>query len=418
MDNYHISGGKTLEGEYSLKGAKNAVLPILAATIITGSTSKIENSPDLTDVRTMVAILQEMGCKVKWEDDSITVDSSSVDTFIIPKQLMKEIRSSVFLMGPTLARCGQVKLSYPGGCAIGSRPIDIHLSALRLLGVNISEKDGLLECKAERLVGADIPLDFPSVGATENAMMAAVMAEGQTRILNAAKEPEIIDLQNYLRACGADINGAGTGEIVVNGSKPLHGCSYKVIPDRIEGGTILAAVAMTGGKILLRDTIPDHMESITEKLEEAGCRINKEKKTVYLEAPKRLKAVKPFETLPYPGFPTDMQSQFVALMSKAEGTAYITETIFENRFKHIEELKKMGADIVIKDRTAIISGISALKGSDLTAMDLRGGASLVMAGLAAEGETIVRNISHIDRGYERFEITLNKLGADIKRVNT
>lgn len=418
MDSYHIKGGKILDGEHSLKGAKNAVLPILAATITTGSTSKIENCPDLSDVRTMVAILQEMGCKVVWENDSILVDSSTVDTFVIPQQLMKEIRSSVFLMGPTLARCGQVNLSYPGGCAIGQRPIDIHLSALRLLGVEINERDGLLECKAGRLTGTDISLDFPSVGATENTMMAAVMAEGVTRIRNAAREPEIIDLQNYLRSCGADISGAGTNEIVINGKKPLHGTTYKVISDRIEGGTLLAAAAATGGRILLTNAVPEHMDCIINKLEEAGCKINKDQDKIYLESPKRLLAVKPIETMPYPGFPTDMQSQFVALMSKADGTTNITESIFENRFKHVDELLKMGAKISVNDRTAVITGVKELKGSRVTAKDLRGGASLVMAGLAAEGETVVENVSHIDRGYDRFECTLQNLGADIKRIGS
>jgi len=417
LDSYHITGGKILDGEHSLRGAKNAVLPILAATITTGSTSKIENCPDLSDVRTMVAILQEMGCRVAWEKDSILVDSSTVDTFVIPQQLMKEIRSSVFLMGPTLARCGQVNLSYPGGCAIGQRPIDIHLSALRLLGVEINERDGLLECKADRLTGTDIFLDFPSVGATENTMMAAIMAEGVTRIRNAAKEPEIIDLQNYLRSCGADISGAGTNEIIINGKKPLHGTTYKVISDRIEGGTLLAAAAATGGRILLTNAVPEHMDCIISKLEEAGCKINKEQDKIYLESPKRLLAVKPIETMPYPGFPTDMQSQFVALMSKADGTTNITESIFENRFKHVDELLKMGAKISVNDRTAVITGVKELKGSRVTAKDLRGGASLVMAGLAAEGETVVENVSHIDRGYDRFERTLQNLGADIKRIS-
>jgi UDP-N-acetylglucosamine 1-carboxyvinyltransferase len=418
LDSYHIKGGKILEGEHQLKGAKNAVLPILAATIISGGTSIIENCPDLSDVRTMMAILREMGCKVVWKGKSILVDSSSVDTFIIPQKLMKEIRSSVFMMGPTLARCGQVSLSNPGGCAIGQRPIDIHLSALKRLGVEIKERDGFLECKAKRLIGAVIPLEFPSVGATENAMMAAVIAEGETQILNAAKEPEIVDLQNYLRSCGAEITGAGTDEIVVKGKKPLHETNYKVIPDRIEGGTILAAVAATGGKVLLGNAVPSHMKSILEKLIEAGCEVVVNGDTIFLDAPSRLSAVKDIETLPYPGFPTDMQSQFVALMTRAEGSTCITETIFENRFKHVEELIKMGAQIVVDGKTAIITGVKGLHGARVIAKDLRGGASLVMAGLMAEGNTIVENVCHIDRGYDRFETTLNRLGASVTRVNT
>jgi UDP-N-acetylglucosamine 1-carboxyvinyltransferase len=261
LDSYHITGGNTLEGEYRLKGAKNAVLPILAATIISGRTSRIKNCPQLSDIQTMVSILQEMGCKVSWDGSEIVVDSSPVNSFCIPQNLMKKIRSSVFLMGATLARCGQVILSDPGGCAIGKRPIDIHLTALRLLGVDIKKKDGLLECSATRLKGTVIPLSFPSVGATENVMMAAVMAEGETRILNPAKEPEIIDLQNYLVSCGAHITGAGSDEIRIVGKLPLHETEYKPIPDRIEAGTVLSAVAATRGKVLLREAVPDHMDS-------------------------------------------------------------------------------------------------------------------------------------------------------------
>lgn len=416
MDSYHIIGNKSLEGEHQLKGAKNAVLPILAATILTGSTSVIKNCPDLSDVRTMVAILKEMGCKVTWEGDNIIVDSSTLDNYVIPQKHMKEIRSSVFLMGPTLARCGKVSLSYPGGCAIGERPIDIHLYALRLLGVDIKEIDGLLECSVDRLIGTDIHLPFPSVGATENAMMAAIMAEGETRILNPAKEPEIADLQNYLNSCGAEVYGAGTDEIVIKGKRKLRDTIYKVIPDRIEGGTFLAAVAATGGSIYLKNTIPAHMSFVINKLREAGCKIIEEENMVYLKAPDRLKAVKAIETSPYPGFPTDMQSQFMAIMSCADGYTFITENIFENRFKHVNELIKMGANIQVDGKTAIVKGVEKLKGAHVKAMDLRGGASLVIAGLTAEGITIVENICHIDRGYDKFELALNNLGADIKRI--
>ncbi|NLP29758.1 MAG: UDP-N-acetylglucosamine 1-carboxyvinyltransferase, partial [Clostridiales bacterium] len=380
------------------------------------STSVIKNCPDLSDVRTMVAILKEMGCKVTWEGDNIIVDSSTLDNYVIPQKHMKEIRSSVFLMGPTLARCGKVSLSYPGGCAIGERPIDIHLYALRLLGVDIKEIDGLLECSVDRLIGTDIHLPFPSVGATENAMMAAIMAEGETRILNPAKEPEIADLQNYLNSCGAEVYGAGTDEIVIKGKRKLRDTIYKVIPDRIEGGTFLAAVAATGGSIYLKNTIPAHMSFVINKLREAGCKIIEEENMVYLKAPDRLKAVKAIETSPYPGFPTDMQSQFMAIMSCADGYTFITENIFENRFKHVNELIKMGANIQVDGKTAIVKGVEKLKGAHVKAMDLRGGASLVIAGLTAEGITIVENICHIDRGYDKFELALNNLGADIKRI--
>ncbi len=416
MESYHISGGKTLEGEYRLKGAKNAVLPILAATIISGRTSRIKNCPRLSDIRTMMAILEEMGCGVSWDGSDILVDSSPVNSFRIPQKLMKEIRSSVFLMGPTLARCGQVILSDPGGCAIGKRPIDIHLAALRLLGVDIAEKDGLLECRAKSLKGAVIPLSFPSVGATENVMMAAVMAEGETRILNPAKEPEIVDLQNYLTSCGADITGAGTEEIRIIGGLPLHETEYEPIPDRIEAGTILTAAAAVRGKVLLKGAAPEHMDSVLDCLEESGCKIWRQDHSVYLEASSPLKAVKPIETRPYPGFPTDMQSQFMALMCLAEGTTEITEAIFENRFKHVAELNRMGARIRIAGKTAMIEGVESLRGQRVTAADLRGGAALVIAGLAAEGDTIVENISHIDRGYDRLEDILTGLGARIERV--
>jgi UDP-N-acetylglucosamine 1-carboxyvinyltransferase len=416
LESYHITGGNTLEGEYRLKGAKNAVLPILAATIISGRTSRIKNCPRLSDIRTMVSILQEMGCRVSWDGNEIVVDSSPVNSFCIPQNLMKKIRSSVFLMGPTLARCGQVVLSNPGGCAIGKRPIDIHLAALRLLGVDIKEKDGLLECSAKHLKGAVIPLSFPSVGATENVMMAAVMAEGETRILNPAREPEIVDLQNYLVSCGANITGAGSEEIRIVGGLPLHETEYKPIPDRIEAGTLFTAVAATGGKVLLKEAVPDHMDSVLNCLTEAGCRVQKDERSVYLEAPDVLRAVSPVETQPYPGFPTDMQSQFMALMCLSKGTTKITETIFENRFKHVAELNKMGADITVEGRTATIRGVERLQGRRVAAADLRGGAALVIAGLAAEGETIVENIHHIDRGYDRLEDSLKGLGAQIERV--
>lgn len=416
MDHYRINGGNRLSGEYELTGAKNAVLPILAATIVTGNKSKIKSCPDLSDVRTMLFILQELGCKVTYESDGIVVDSSTIDSYTISESLMREMRSSVFLMGPMIARCGKVILSYPGGCEIGLRPIDIHLSALRRLGVSIKESHGFLECTADKLVGNRILMDFPSVGATENAMMAATAAEGETRIINPAKEPEIVDLQNFLNSCGAEIRGAGTGEIVINGGKSYHEIEHKVIPDRIEGGTILAAVAMTGGNVLLKNAMPEHMSITLSKLREAGCKIKEGKDFVELIAPNRLKAIETIRTQPYPGFPTDMQSQLLTVMTVAQGTSVVTETIFESRFKHVEELRKMGAKVKVDGRTAIITGVKSLTGARVFARDLRGGASLVIAGLGAEGETIVENIHHIDRGYDRFESALQRIGADIVRA--
>ncbi|MDD4565961.1 MAG: UDP-N-acetylglucosamine 1-carboxyvinyltransferase [Eubacteriales bacterium] len=418
MEQFRICGGKKLTGEYELTGAKNAVLPILAATIVTGHESKIKSCPNLSDVQSMFTILKEIGCKVTKEEDGVIIDTKPINSYVIPEHLMREMRSSVFLMGPMIARCGKATLSYPGGCEIGLRPIDIHLSALRKLGVTIKESHGFLECTADRLVGCKIHLDFPSVGATENVMMAATAAEGETRIINPAKEPEIIDLQSYLNTCGADIKGAGTEEILIRGKKSYHQAEHNVIPDRIEGGTILAAVAMTGGDIVLRNAIPEHMSMTLSKLREAGCKIREGNGFVEMIAPERLNAIETLKTQPYPGFPTDMQSQYLTLMTMARGTSIITETIFESRFKHVEELMKMGARIKVDGRTAVVKGVDKLTGARVVSKDLRGGASLVIAGLAAEGETIVENICHIDRGYDRFELALRKIGADIEREVT
>ncbi len=418
MEQFRINGGAKLSGEYELTGAKNAVLPILAATIVTGNECKIKSCPDLSDVHTMFTILRELGCKITKEEDGAVVDTRPINSYTIPEHLMREMRSSVFLMGPMIARCGRVTLSYPGGCEIGLRPIDIHLSALRKLGVTIKEAHGFLECTADRLVGDRIVLDFPSVGATENVMLAATAAEGETRIINPAKEPEITDLQNFLNACGAKVRGAGTGEIVICGKNSYSQVEHRVIPDRIEGGTILAAVAITGGDVLLRNAIPEHMSMILSKLKEAGCTIREGKDSVELSAPVKLKAVEVVKTQPYPGFPTDMQSQFLTLMTVAEGTSMITETIFESRFKHVEELRKMGANVKVDGRTAVVTGVSHLTGARTVAKDLRGGASLVIAGLGARGETVVENICHIDRGYDKFEMALSRIGADIRREPT
>lgn len=415
MEQFRINGGVKLTGEYELTGAKNAVLPILAATIVTGNECKIKSCPDLSDVQTMFTILKELGCGITKEEDGIVIDTRPINSYTIPEHLMREMRSSVFLMGPMIARCGKVTLSYPGGCEIGLRPIDIHLSALKKLGVTIKEAHGFMECTADRLVGSKIILDFPSVGATENVMLAATAAEGETRIINPAKEPEIIDLQRFLNACGAEVRGAGTGEIVIHGKNSYNQVEHRVIPDRIEGGTVLAAVAITGGNVVLRNAIPEHMSMTLSKFKEAGCRIREGKDVIELSSPGRLKAVETVRTLPYPGFPTDMQSQFLTLMTMAQGTSVITETIFESRFKHVEELRKMGARIKVDGRTAIVTGVKNLMGARVVAKDLRGGASLVIAGLGAEGETVIENICHIDRGYDKFEMALSKIGADIKR---
>jgi UDP-N-acetylglucosamine 1-carboxyvinyltransferase len=418
VDCYHIRGGSKLQGEHRVSGAKNAVLPILAATIIPCGESVIRNCPHLSDVEMMIRILEELGCKVKREGSDITINSEGICTSIIPEELMRAMRSSVFLMGPMLARWGLVNISYPGGCEIGCRPIDIHLSALRRLGVRIVERGGFLECSADKMRGCTIHLDFPSVGATENIMMAAVGAVGETHIINPAKEPEIRDLQNYLNSCGARIKGAGTDEICVKGIdlKLLHGAEYKAMPDRIEAGTLLIAAAITGGELLIRDIEGEHLSILLSKMEEAGCIIRREDNQVYVKGPERISSISPVKTLPYPGFPTDMQSQLLTLMTLGKGTTVVTETIFENRFKYVDELVRMGAKIHVEGRTAIVTGVDKLMGARVESKDLRGGASLVIAGLAAEGDTYVEKVCHIDRGYDKFEETLGRLGACITRV--
>jgi UDP-N-acetylglucosamine 1-carboxyvinyltransferase len=334
----------------------------------------------------------------------------------IADALTSQMRSSVFLMGPMIARCGQINISYPGGCEIGLRPIDIHLKVLRQLGVEIKENHGFLQCDGSKLRGNVVQLDFPSVGATENGMMAAVLAEGETRLQNVAREPEVVDLQNFLNSMGARIKGAGTEEIIVSGVKTLSDTQYNVMPDRIAAGTFLTAAAITGGEITARDMEPAHLGIVLSKLREAGCKVHKEEALVHIRAPRRLSEIR-IKTLPYPGFPTDMQSQFLAALCTARGTSIIKETIFESRYKPVEELLKMGARIIVEDRLAIITGVKRLMGAKLSAGDLRGGAALVLAGLAAEGETVIENIEYIDRGYEKLENSLTCLGAKISRVS-
>lgn len=425
MDSYHITGGEKLAGDYRLKGAKNGVLPILAATVLTGDECVIQSCPHLSDVHTMVDILRSLGCKAVWEGDNITVDAKTVDRFDIPENLMKGMRSSVFLMGPLLARCGQVTLGHPGGCAIGARPIDIHLSGLTRLGAQITETPEQIVCRADKLTGTTIRMEFPSVGATENLMMAAAAAWGETHIIHPAREPEIQDLQNFLNACGARISGAGSGEIIIEGvgerasgtagRAPLSGCVHRVIPDRIEGGTFLVAAAVTGGEIRLLDAAPSQMAQTLAKLKETGCKIKVDQTSIHLTAPERPSPIRDMKTLPYPGFPTDMQSQFLSLLTLGRGVSRVTETIFENRFKHASWLNSMGADVSVEGRTAVIEGVPKLHGTTVVAEDLRGGAALVLAGLAAEGKTIVENICHIDRGYDKLEVALNLIGAKIER---
>lgn len=415
MKNYHIQGGNPISGEYTVKGAKNAALPILAASIATGSENLFYSCPDISDVDVMREILKNLGCREREESGALVMDTSCLTEYSVPKHLMAKMRSSVFLVGPLLARCGRAVISQPGGCAIGKRPIDIHKKALVQLGAEIEEKEDQLVFKGEKLQGAHIVLDLPSVGATENVMMAALGAKGETVLYNSAKEPEIIDLQNYLNSCGAKIRGAGTSRIVVKGQQPLHGCSYRIMGDRIEAGTFLMAAAGTGGELVLKGLETDSLKCLIRFLRYAGCRVKRKKDEVWLRGPGRLYAVEKIQTGPYPDFPTDLQPQFSALMTAAAGRTLVEERIFENRFKSLHQLAKMGADIEIFQRIAIIEGAEFLQGARVTAEDLRGGAALVLAGLMARGETIVENINFIERGYCGFHEELKKLGADINR---
>ena len=365
----------------------------------------------------MIEILRNLGCKVKRVRDKIVIDSRGLNQYEIPEELMRKMRSSVILAGALLGRSKKATFSCPGGCDIGARPIDLHLKAFENLGVNITKSTGYIHCSCDIIAGEKIHLDFPSVGATENAMLVAVLAKGTTVISNAAMEPEIVDLQNFLNKMGAKVSGAGSSEIIIHGVEKLKDTGYQVMPDRIEAGTLLCAVASTGGKLTLTKVVPEHLTPILEKIKECGCEIETTKDTVFLQAPKKLKAVE-IKTMPYPGFPTDMQAIFVSMLCTAKGTSIVTENIFENRYKYTNELNKMGAKIVIEGRTAVIKGVRKLSKAVVEATDLRGGAAMVLAGLSASGKTKVTNIEYILRGYEKLEEKLTKLGAKItKEVN-
>ena len=412
MQSYIIEGGKRLEGEIEVSGSKNASLPILASTILNPGTTKLYNVPEIRDTKITQEILKFLGCKVKKHKGKVEVNSKDVTKREIPEHLMHQMRSTVILAGAILGRFKEVTFSYPGGCDIGARPIDLHLKSFEKLGINITENAGFIICKCDKIIGANIDLDFPSVGATENIILASVYAEGETNITNAAMEPEILDLANCLNKMGAKIEGAGTSNIKITGIKKLKDISYNIMPDRIEAGSFLCMVAATGGKVKLNNVITENISPVLTKLEEAGCRIEKEKNSIYLEAPKKLKAVD-IKTMPYPGFPTDMQSVFASMLTIAKGTSVIVENIFENRYKFLTELRKMGAKITIEGKTAIIKGIRKLTGAKVVSTDLRGGAALVVAGLAAKGKTEITNIEYILRGYEGLDKKLRKLGASI-----
>ncbi len=412
MPSYIIEGGKRLEGEVDVSGSKNASLPILASTILNSGTTKLYNVPEIRDTRITQEILKFLGCKVKRNKGKVEVNSKNITKKEIPEHLMHQMRSTVILAGAILGKFKEVTFSYPGGCDIGARPIDLHLKSFEKLGVNITENAGFIVCKCDKIVGADIDLDFPSVGATENIILASVYAEGVTNISNAAMEPEIVDLANCLNSMGAKIEGAGTSNVKITGVSRLKDISYKIMPDRIEAGSLLCMTAITGGKIKLNNCKPEHIIPVLNKLEESGCLVDKKDNSVVLVAPKKLKAVD-IKTMPYPGFPTDMQSVFGAMLTVAKGTSVIVENIFENRYKYMAELKKMGGKITTEGKTAIIKGVRKLSGAKVVSTDLRGGAALVTAALAAKGKTEVTDVEYILRGYEKLDEKLRKIGANI-----
>ena len=411
-----ISGGKRLQGTVKIDGAKNSALSIMAATLLTKDVCILRNVPRLTDVDTMGAVIRKLGIKVEWRgDNTLYIDSDDFNNCEAPYELVKMMRGSILVMGPLLARLKKAKISLPGGCSIGARPVDYHIKGFEALGAQVEVEKGYIEAKVDKLKGDDIYLDFPSLGATENIMMAACLAEGLTTIENAAKDPEVVELGHFLNEMGAKIEGLGTDLIKIEGVKELHGIDYTIIPDRIEAGTYMIAAAITNGDVLIEKADPLLLKPLIVKLEEAGVRIELEKNLIKVTGPDRVKAVD-IKTLPFPGFPTDMQAQFMALSCVAKGTSVITETVFENRFVHTGDLIRMGADIKVEGHSAIIKGVKELSAAPVMASDLRGGAALVLAGLVAEGTTELSRIYHLDRGYVKLEEKLNSLGADIKRV--
>lgn len=412
MSRFIIQGGKKLEGEIEISGSKNAALPIIAATVLNAGTTTLYNVPDIQDVNTMFEILKKIGATIKRKNNKIIINTSKIHTYEIPDDLMRQMRSSVILAGALLGKYHKARFSCPGGCDIGSRPIDLHLKGFEKLGVNIKEEYGEIYCDAEKIIGTQIHLDFPSVGATENIILASCLGEGTTVITNAAREPEIEDMIKYLNKMGTKINGAGTDKVEIVGVRKLSEVSYNIMPDRIETGTYLVAGAITNGNIKLLNVNPTHIEPILNKLDEVNCKLNISNNKIEIIAPKRVKAVD-IKTMPYPGFPTDMQSIFGALLISAKGTSVITENIFESRYKYAQELIRMGAKINVEGRTAIIKGTKKIQGANVVATDLRGGASLVIAGLYAKGVTQVDNVHYILRGYEKIDEKLKKLGAKI-----
>ena len=415
MDKLRIAGGRPLRGEVRVSGAKNAALPILCATLLSEQPLRLSNVPRLMDISTMAKLLAQMGVEIERTDDQIVLSSRNIENPAAPYELVKTMRASVLVLGPLLARCGHAKVSLPGGCAIGQRPVDQHVKGLQAMGATITVEHGYMHAEAKRLRGARIVMDMVTVTGTENLMMAAALAEGETLLENAAREPEVVDLARCLAAMGAKIEGAGTDAIHIEGVASLGGAAHRVMPDRIETGTYLAAVAAAGGKVTLTGAAPDSLDATLEKLREAGAVIKTTDSEIHIEANSRPNSVS-IRTAPYPGFATDMQAQFMALATIANGTATVTETIFENRFMHALELQRLGADIAIQGNIAVVRGVERLQGATVMATDLRASASLVIAGLVAEGETIIERIYHLDRGYEALEKKLGALGARIERI--
>ena len=416
MGKYIIQGGNKLSGAINISGAKNAVLPILAAALLIDGTATLHNCPKLSDTNFTVEILRELGCNVTFEDNTITVTSPPIVVSTLSEDLVSKMRSSTIFMGSLLGRCSHVQISQPGGCQLGARPIDLHLSAFKKLGAEVIEDNGYITCTADKLIGAKIDLDYPSVGATENIILSAVKAEGITTIYNAAREPEIVDLQNFLNKAGAKITGAGTGIITILGVDKLHSVEHTVIPDRIEAGTYLIAGAISGGELFINNVIPCHIQPLISILQSMGCIIKEDNTSVYIDAPSRLVPPVYIRTQPHPGFPTDLQPQLMSLLSLSDGICKVKETVFEGRNKHIPELNKLGAQITIDNNSNFtVTGASKLYGAAVNATDLRCGAALILAGLAAEGTTTVCNSHHVERGYENLCSKLNLVGADIKQ---
>lgn len=413
MPSIFVRGGKELRGRVEVSGAKNAVLPILAAVLMAPSgVTQLESVPRLLDVLTMVEVLEHLGVQVQWREGVLELNAARLSASEAPFHLVSKMRASVLIMGPLLGRLGKVRVSLPGGCAIGARPLDLHLKGFSLLGADIVLGHGYIEATASQLIGNTIYLDFPSVGATENIIMAACFAQGLTTIQNAAEEPEIVDLACFINSMGGRVEGAGTDTCVVHGRRPLHAGSYRVIPDRIEAGTYMVAAAITGGDLILENVIPEHVISLTAKLREAGVTVHSLLDGMHVIGNDVIEPVD-IKTLPYPGFPTDMQPQMMALLTHARGTSMVTETVFENRFMHVPELRRMGANIRTDGRSALVSGVRSLSGAPVTASDLRAGAALILAGLVADGVTEIRCASHIERGYVDIVPRLKALGADI-----